>query len=226
VEVAVSDSGTGIAPEFLPFVFEPFRQGDGSVAREHGGLGLGLAISKQLVELHGGTVIASSPGLGRGATFLIRLPAQADIASSSVPAGTPAGPVSVVAADASMSLAGVDVLIVDDDEDSLALFRESLESTGASVRAVTSAAAAIREDADRPAALLVTDLALPAMDGFELLRAIRATNPGVCAVAVTAYARLDDRARSLAGGFQAHVAKPVDPKAFVRTLIAVVSNAR
>jgi CheY-like chemotaxis protein/nitrogen-specific signal transduction histidine kinase len=227
VEVAVADTGAGIAPDFLPSVFEPFRQGDGSLARGHGGLGLGLAISRQLVELHGGTVTATSAGPGRGATFLVRLPAHADPGSFASSSGTTLGQFSPAAlADGSPSLAGVDVLLVDDDEDTLALFRESLESAGAAVRAVTSAADALRANTDRPADLLVADLALPTMDGFELLRAIRATNPCIPAVAVTAYARLDDRARSLAAGFQAHVSKPIDPAAFVRTLIAAVSNAR
>ena len=123
-----------------------------------------------------------------------------------------------------MSLAGVDILLVDDEEDTLALFQESLEAAGATVRAVTSAAEALREHRERPPNLLVADLALPAMDGFELLRAIRATHPYIPAVAVTAYARLGDRVRSRAAGFQAHVAKPIDPTAFVRTLIAAVSN--
>jgi CheY-like chemotaxis protein len=157
----------------------------------------------------------------------VRLPAHADPGSFASSSGTTLGQFSPAAlADGSPSLAGVDVLLVDDDEDTLALFRESLESAGAAVRAVTSAADALRANTDRPADLLVADLALPTMDGFELLRAIRATNPCIPAVAVTAYARLDDRARSLAAGFQAHVSKPIDPAAFVRTLIAAVSNAR
>jgi len=124
-----------------------------------------------------------------------------------------------------MRLDGVDILLVDDEEDTLALFRESLEAAGATVRAVASAVEALRANEDRPAGLLVTDLGLPIMDGFELLQAIRAANPGIPAVAVTSYARLDDRGRSLAAGFQAHIAKPIDPTAFVQTLIAALSNA-
>src|SRR5262249_39997147 len=159
-------------------------------------------------------------GIGHGATFVVRLPAYGD--ASPHARSLRATPLSEVAHAGSVSLAGVDILVVDDEEDTLALFRESLEAAGATVRAVTSAAAACGENEERSRDLLVADLALPGMDGFELLRAIRATNPGVAAVAVTAYARLDDRARSLAAGFQAHVSKPIDPRAFVRTLMTAL----
>jgi PAS domain S-box-containing protein len=226
VEVAVCDSGSGIAPDFLPHVFEPFRQADHSLVRGHGGLGLGLAISKQLVELHGGTVTATSAGIGQGATFVVRLPAQADVVPRAASSDARLVSLSAAApADRSRSLDGVDVLLVDDEEDTLALFRESLEAAGATVRAVASAVEALRANEDRPAGVLVTDLGLPMMDGFELLQAMRAANPRITAVAVTSYARLDDRRRSLAAGFQAHIAKPIDPAAFVQTLIAALSNA-
>ena len=223
VDVSVIDTGAGIAPDFLPFVFEPFRQADVRLGRGHGGLGLGLAISRQLVELHGGTIAATSPGPGRGATFVVRLPARVDAEESVLSQATTRDHItgSVPGAE-SVSLTGIDVLLVDDEEETLTLFRESLEAAGAAVRAVTSATDAVRENRERPADLLVTDLTLPTMDGFELLRAIRATNPTIAAVAVTAYARLDDRSRSLAAGFQGHVSKPIDPSAFVRTLVRVV----
>lgn len=121
------------------------------------------------------------------------------------------------------SLAGVDVLVVDDEPDTLTLFREALEAAGATVRAVTSAGEAERENIDRPPDLLVTDLALPGVDGFELLAAVRKTNAKVTAVAVTAFARLDDRSRSVAAGFDAHVSKPIDPHVFVRTLAGTLA---
>jgi PAS domain S-box-containing protein len=231
VEVAVSDSGEGIAPDFLPFVFEPFRQADAKLARGHGGLGLGLAISRQLVELHGGTIRASSDGEGHGATFVVRLPRQGETDMNALMRPTAAGHERArpIAGDRDilrdLLLDGVDILLVDDDEDTLILFRDSLEAAGAKVRAVTTAADALREHDNRPPDLLVTDLGLPGMDGLELLRAIRTTSPNIPAVAVTGYARLGDRARALGGGFEAHVSKPIDPAAFVQALAAAVSRA-
>jgi PAS domain S-box-containing protein len=215
VEVSVADSGVGIAPDFLPFVFEPFRQADARLARGHGGLGLGLSLSKQ----------PASAGVGQGATFIVRLPARTDSRSAEPAATVPRDRLHprVAANGAEAPLADVDVLLVDDDEETLTLFRDSIEAAGAMVRAVTSAPDAVRENNDRAPDLLVIDLALHGTDGFELLRTIRTTNPDVSAVAVSAYARLDDRARSLAGGFQAHVSKPIDPRRFVQTLVAAVS---
>ena len=226
VDVVVRDTGAGISSEFLPFVFEPFRQGENRTEIGHGGLGLGLAITRQLVELHGGTIAVASAGRGHGATFTIQLPCLADdavgvtrvrraAAESEPPVLRP-------------SLAGVNVLLVDDEHDALTMFRDALEDAGASVRAVANAADALREsDAWQPD-LLVTDLALPGMDGYELLRALRSkASPAACpAIAVSAYARLDDRSRALAAGFQAHVAKPVDPAALVRTLRAALGESR
>jgi PAS domain S-box-containing protein len=224
IEVSVVDNGLGISSDFLPFVFEPFRQADARLARAHGGLGLGLAISKQLVELHGGAIAAASGGPGMGATFTVTLPARhesgAGLARATLPGETLAGDVTGGAA----SLEGVDILIVDDDEDALTLLRESLERAGAAVRAVGSGADAVRENNDRPADLLVTDLGLPMMDGFELLQTLRKTHPTLTAVAVTAFARPDDRARSLSAGFQAHISKPIDPTVFLRTVTRVVSK--
>jgi CheY-like chemotaxis protein len=221
VEVAVSDSGVGIPPEFMPFVFEPFRQADARFDRAQGGLGLGLAIAKQLVELHGGTIEASSAGIGRGATFTIRLPCVDGPDRSSVGEATPLPARAETQPVASKpSLAGFHILLVDDEEDTLALFRDALEDAGASVRAVSSAQDAIRETGDWHPDLLVTDLGLPGMDGYELLRTLRASSAPrrFPAVAVSAYARFDDRSRAIAAGFQAHVAKPVDPAALVRIL--------
>jgi PAS domain S-box-containing protein len=219
VEVSVTDTGAGIASDFLPFVFEPFRQADARLGRGHGGLGLGLAISRQLIELHGGTILAESAGIGLGSKFLVRLPAYeeagADTPLSSTRHLSPRQPGTV-------SLAGVDVLVVDDEPDTLTLFREVLEAAGADVRGVTSAADAVREASSRFPDLLVTDLALPGMDGFELLEVVRRAHPNVIAVAVTAFARLDDRSRTLSAGFQAHVSKPIDPQVFIRALASAL----
>jgi PAS domain S-box-containing protein len=226
VKIGVIDSGAGIAPEFLPFVFEPFRQAESHFNRAYGGLGLGLAITRQLVELHGGTIHASSPGLGRGAMFTIALPcvngndaASEDTVAMRRSADTPG-------AAPPPSLVGLRILLVDDEEDTLAMFRDALEEAGADVRAVSSAPGALQATEEWQPDLLVADLGLPGMDGYQLLAALRAKrSSSTCpAVAVSAYARLDDRSRALAAGFQAHVAKPIDPVALVRALQNALSS--
>jgi PAS domain S-box-containing protein len=219
VEIRVTDSGVGISPEFLPHIFEPFRQADGRFQRGHGGLGLGLAITKQLVDLHGGTIHAASDGAGQGSTFTVRLP-------QSAAAVTMTDPVSGATADAhghetgAPSLAGLQILLVDDEPDTLAMFRDALEGAGARVRAVPNAAEALRVAESWRPDLLVSDLGLPGMDGYELLQTLRHRGPqrALPAVAVSAYASMDDRTRALAVGFTAHVAKPIDPAALVRAL--------
>jgi len=229
VEIAITDTGIGIAPEFLPYVFTPFRQADARLGRQYGGLGLGLAICRQLVELHGGTIEATSPGTGEGATFVVRLPA-CEGAESAAGAGEASSGVIREGAGAGLSepvLSGVDVLLVDDEADTLMLFKTTLEARGARVRPAATAAEAIAiADEWRPR-LLVSDLGLPGIDGYELLRAIRAktAHRTLAAVAVSAYARPDDRARALAAGFDAYVSKPVDPAELVRTLTAVLLGA-
>jgi PAS domain S-box-containing protein len=227
VEVAVIDTGEGITADFLPFVFEPFRQADARLARGHGGLGLGLAISRQLVELHGGTIRAKSDGVGQGATFVVCLPRQGDSDANAFIRTAAVGPErsGPIAGDAGRLLDGVDILLVDDDGETLTLFRDALEAAGARVRAVMTATDALREHDRRPPDLLVTDLGLPGMDGLELLQIIRTKSPNIPAVSVTGYARLGDRARSLGAGFQAHVSKPIDPASFVQALAAAVSQA-
>ncbi len=230
IETTISDTGVGITPEFLPFVFEPFRQADARFDRAHGGLGLGLAISKQLVELHGGTVYVSSGGPGKGATFTVRLPRASGTAASVGRASTQrvhARTQKQNASDSDPSLAGLNILLVDDEADTLTMFRDALEAAGAQVKALASGAEAVREmDRWRPD-LVVTDLGLPGMDGYALLKAIRemAAHRNVPAVAVSAYARPEDRSRALGAGFQAHLAKPIDPATLVRALAAAVSAA-
>ncbi|HEV8395441.1 MAG TPA: MASE1 domain-containing protein [Vicinamibacterales bacterium] len=218
VEIRVADTGVGISPEFLPFIFEPFRQADGRFDRGHGGLGLGLAITRQLVDLHGGTIHAASDGAGRGAAFTIRLPQAyealaitSDAAATEPGARPEAGPA---------SLDGLDILLVDDEPDTLTMFRDALENAGAHVRAVDNAAEAIRVSETWHPHLLITDLGLPGMDGYELLQTLRgrASQQSLPAVAVSAYASTEDRARALAVGFKAHFAKPIDPAALVRAL--------
>ena len=221
VEVCVSDTGAGIDPEFVPFVFEPFRQADAEYSRGQSGLGLGLAIARQLVELHGGTIRASSEGAGRGATFTVRLPRMTN--EELVTTGGPPPAHADVAATAGVhgqSLAGLRVLLVEDQPDTLTMFRDALEGFGAHVRTASNGHDALDVAEAWPPDLLVTDLGLPGMDGYELLRALRA-KPSLRpfpAVAVSAYASLDDRARALAAGFHTHVAKPIDPAALARAL--------
>jgi CheY-like chemotaxis protein len=209
-------------------VFEPFRQAGGRLDRVHGGLGLGLAITKQLVELHGGTIDVASPGQGQGATFTIRLP-RVQSGSDGEPAASERSHRDTVVRhpDSPPSLVGVEILLVDDEEDTLALFRDTLEEAGARVRAVSTGADALCQTDTWKPDLLVTDLGLPGMDGYELLRAIRSKSSlRACpAVAVSAYARLDDRSRALAAGFQSHVAKPVDPATLVLALRRALSSA-
>ena len=219
IEIRVSDSGQGIGAEFLPFVFDRFRQADGSFARRHGGLGLGLAIARHLVELHGGTIQVESAGTGLGSTFIVRLPYVGSHTSQIVPAGTlPTTYFAPPSRLAEPELRGVRVLVVDDDDDSRDLVVSILEKCDAITFSASSAEQALQIIVrDRPD-VLVSDIGMPGMDGYELLRAIRALPDEhaqrVPAVAVTAYARTEDRSRALAEGFQLHLAKPIEPVAF------------
>jgi CheY-like chemotaxis protein len=209
VDIVVTDTGVGIAPEFIPHIFERFRQGDSRFAREFGGLGLGLAIARHIVEMHGGTIEASSEGLGKGSTFRVRLPMTHAIR----PAGDPE-PAAPRTAQGSLRLEGIHVLVVDDDADALSMVRELLESAGATVTTALSAGEALALIEQRPPDLLLSDIGMPAMDGFELIRRIRELPPSMRhlpAAALTAYAQPEDRSRALRSGFQAHLAKPIDP---------------
>jgi PAS domain S-box-containing protein len=217
----VQDSGVGIAPDFLPYVFDRFRQADSSSTRMHGGLGLGLALVSHFVELHGGTVEAESHGAGTGAVFTIRLrllPLEAEGTAPADGEGMPAAP------SRGRRLAGVRVLVVEDEEDTRDLLATALSHTGAQVEAVGSAEEALDALRRRPPEVLVCDIGMPGEDGYALLarvRALAAEDGGqVPAVALTAYARPDDRTRALAAGYQVHLPKPVDPD----ELIAVVAR--
>jgi signal transduction histidine kinase len=221
-EVAVTDSGVGIPASFLPHVFDRFRQADGSTTREHGGLGLGLAIVKELTELHGGTVHATSAGPGQGATFAIRLPQLAglNVRGPSLPE-VPEAP--------GIPLAGVEILAVDDNEEALEVLASTLRMRGARVRVAASGEDAIRAWTRDPADVLICDLAMPAMDGFEVLRAIRQLDrdhgrPTV-ALALTAHAAEDYQARTRAAGFEAHIVKPYDAAELVRAVTDATKRA-
>lgn len=223
IDLSVSDTGVGIAPAFLPHVFDRFSQQDGSAARVHGGLGLGLAISKQLIELHGGTIEALSAGEGRGATFSVRLPLFILQREEERAHEHP-----TVEARAAENLAlprldGVHAFVVDDEADARELIRRVLEEQGARVTAFASAQELLTAfQASRPT-LIVSDIGMPEMDGYQMMRALRAVETPdlrVPALALTAFARAEDRKRSLLAGFQAHLSKPFD----VAELILLVAN--
>jgi PAS domain S-box-containing protein len=211
VEITVRDTGEGIRPEFLPFLFERFTQSDSSSTRQHGGLGLGLALVRQFVEAHGGSVHAASAGEGRGASFTVRLPALRS-ASDSV-AGLD-GPVQGRLPDAP-DLAGIRVLLVDDDVDARVLVSKVLESRGAQVETAASAREGFDLIRKAPPDVLLADIGMPGEDGYAFIQRIRTLGPeqggDVPAAALTAYASDQDQARALASGFQRHVAKPTDP---------------
>ena len=212
-EVRVSDTGAGIRPDFLPYVFDRFRQAESTITRSHGGLGLGLSIVRHLVELHGGSVAVQSEGEGKGAVFTVRLPVRA-----SIPDGALINERVDTAArvwDNPMLLGGVRVLIVEDEEDTRELLVASLRQCGADVTATASVAEALACLDRALPDVLVSDLAMPEEDGYSLIRKVRAREPEaggrIPAAALTAYARAEDRVRALASGFQRHLPKPVEP---------------
>lgn len=216
--ITVSDTGQGISPEFLPYVFERFRQADSSTTRALGGLGLGLAIVRHLIELHGGTVHVESAGLGHGATFTVEIPIlQGASAGHSEAARTAAN----TNTQTSAPLEGVCALVVEDEADSRDLLTHVLEQAGAAVTNARSVADALAlVDGLRPD-VIISDIGMPHQDGYELIRTLRASQSpaaAVPAIAVTAYARPEDRERALAAGFDAHLSKPVIPRDFVQVV--------
>jgi CheY-like chemotaxis protein len=223
VEIAVSDTGQGFAASFRPHLFERFWQADSSITRTHGGLGLGLSIVRNIVELHGGTVHAESPGEGQGATFTVKLPLVIfQRTAGEVERRHP------TAADDSEehalpALRGVRVLVVDDEPDSNEVVSTLLASRGAEVRVAAAASHALEIMRRWIPDLVVSDIGMPEQDGYALLAAMRRTGRELAripAIALTAYATRDDRLRILAAGFQMHVTKPIDPV----ELVASVAN--
>lgn len=222
IVLTVSDTGRGIEPEFLPHVFDRFRQAEAGPKRTIGGLGLGLAIVKHIVELHAGTITAASSGLGKGATFLMRLPRGRDLVRTA-PASDPASP-----ALPPSPLAGLRLLIVDDDPDGVELLAEILRGCGATVDLARSAPEAFSKLTATAPHVLVSDVAMPDEDGYALIRRIRSLPDGglsrTPAIALTAFASSQDRTRALVAGFNTHVAKPVDRAELVLSIANLVGR--
>jgi PAS domain S-box-containing protein len=232
VEISVEDSGIGIKPEFLAFVFDRFRQADSSTTRRHGGLGLGLSIVKHLVELHGGSVRVKSPGEGRGSTFVVALPisvirteeagpstelrefSDVDVSSIELP-----------------SLAGVRALVVDDQADARTLICRLIEEQGGHCTLAESGTDALKVIAEKSVNIVISDIGMPDFDGYQLIKKVRTLQTearNLPAIALTAYARNDDRQRALLAGFQMHLAKPVEPReliAGIASLLNLQANA-
>jgi signal transduction histidine kinase/ActR/RegA family two-component response regulator len=217
IELSVVDNGDGIRPDFLPYVFERFHQGDSGSRRMHGGLGIGLAVVRHIVVSHGGTVTAHSDGPRKGATFTVRLPSPAQSLSDG-PTPLPIG-----AADTPLpDLRGLRVLVVDDDQDTREVLCQVLAAHHAEVRIAATVREAVAElEAVRPH-VLVSDIAMPGEDGYDFIHYVRRRGPenggAVPALALTAHARKEDQARALAAGFQQHAAKPIDPDELIRAV--------
>jgi CheY-like chemotaxis protein len=209
VEIAVSDTGIGIAADALERVFERFRQADASSTREHGGLGLGLTIARQLAEMHGGSLTAPSEGTDRGATFTLRLPVPAGV-SSPLPAVTPLER-PALAPLGNPSLEGVRVLVVEDQSDARELIERILREQHADVRSAEGVGQALELYARDRFDVVVSDLAMPGRDGYELMKELRARGETVPAIALSAFARSQDAERVRAAGYQVHLKKPVQP---------------
>jgi PAS domain S-box-containing protein len=230
IEITVSDTGIGIDPQFMPHVFEQFRQADGALTRKHGGLGLGLAIAHRIVEMHGGDISASSPGKNQGATFKIRLPLISTASTSRTPGAISDGlqEKGQKASEKLQRLDGLRILIVEDNPDTVETLRSIFNERGAEV--ITAASASEAMDAlerNRPDAL-VSDIATLRQDGYELIQHVRERGPdqggATPAIAITAGASAEDRLRALSSGFQMHIAKPIDPEEMIAVVASLVGR--
>ena len=226
VEIIVADTGQGIRADLLPFVFDRFRQGDSTSTRLHGGLGLGLAIVRHLVELHGGTVMAESGGEDRGATFTVKLPLMA-LQAERYESGRAQPSALTAPLQQAPDLAGIKVLVVDDEPDTRDMLRTMIEQLGAQVKVCASSGEALQIFHEWLPDVIVSDIEMPGEDGYQLMRRIRELAPEhggkTPAVALTAYARTDDRMRALSAGYQMHVAKPADPIELAAVIASLAS---
>lgn len=218
-QIQVSDTGKGIAPDFLPYVFDTFRQADGTTTRQFGGLGLGLAIVRRIVELHGGTVVADSPGEGGGATFTVWLPLSLSTRGTRPPPASSLTP----------NLQNIQVLVVDDDRDTREWIDVLLTQAGATVKLAASAAEALSQLTQSPPDILLSDIGMPDVDGYDLIRQIRtydaAQGGQVPAIALTAYAGDTDQQQALAAGFQKHLPKPISSDELIQAIAQLVSGS-
>jgi PAS domain S-box-containing protein len=240
-QIIVSDNGQGISADFLPHMFERFRQADGTITRSQGGLGIGLSIVRHLVELHGGSIRAESPGVGQGATFIVTLPLRAirepdntsDTLLNGNSPGTPIANNNHVALESPLLLNGLWILVVDDEADTRDLLTTVLEVSGAKVTAVGSASAAIEIIAEgslsRRPDILISDIGMPDGDGYSLIRQVRtlasAEGGQIPAIALTAYARAEERVQAIEAGFQIHVPKPVVPEELITLVASLVARS-
>ncbi|WP_425616269.1 PAS domain S-box protein [Anatilimnocola sp. NA78] len=228
VEISVRDSGVGIAPEFVPHVFERFRQADASTSRRFGGLGLGLAIVKQLVELHGGAIYATSAGVGQGSTFTVQLPISIMLSREEQPAKTDRTRLVAGRTDPrdwlQPNLSGVQVLIIDDERDARELAKRILTECQATVLVAPSGNEALQILETAKPDVIVSDIGMPGLDGYELMRRIRAQGHTVPAAALTAFARAEDRNQAILAGFQTHLTKPLDPGELMTTVAKLVGR--
>jgi signal transduction histidine kinase/CheY-like chemotaxis protein len=228
LELSVADNGAGIAPEFLPHIFDVFRQSDTGTSRGHGGLGIGLSIAKHIVELHGGTIQVASPGRGLGATLTVRLPISPVISTTYGVTKVPSTQPRALPVDLPLDGNGVRVLVVDDDADGRDLVAVVLESCGAEVRVAASAAEAREQLEKHTPDVIVSDIGMPVEDGYALIRSIRTLASEKLqrtpAVALTAFAGIDDRTKALLAGFNAHIAKPAEPAALLRTVLELAGR--
>ena len=230
LEICVADSGIGIRPEFLAFVFDRFRQADSSTTRRHGGLGLGLSIVKHLVELHGGSVRVKSQGEGQGSTFIVALPISA-IRSEEEASHVPATFAEIDPAEVELpSLSGVTALIVDDEADARILLDRLIQERGGRTVTASSASEALAVLQSDPVDIVVSDIGMPEVDGYAFIRQVRqhqsAASRSVMAIALTAYARAEDRQRALLAGYQMHLAKPVDPRELIAGIASLLHIPR